>query len=547
MKMILTSRSGRIPDSSNFSLTLWLLAVCLIFRLNPQAFSAASQGRAEHVVVVVWDGMRPDFVTPEHTPTLYRLAQSGTFFRNHHPVYVSSTEANGTALATGALPEHSGIFANKEYQPDIRRHKPVGTEDLEVVRRGDLLTHGHYLGMPTLAEIIQRAGFCTAVAGTKSVALLLDRSDERTWGAARASVNLFKGSVLPASAMAGLIAANAGQTFPAKVTFPNLAQDAWTTRALSCGMWNNDVPKLSLLWLSDPDYSQHEHGPGAPTAISAIESADRNLAKVLAALDEHGVRDRTDVFVVSDHGFSTVERGIDVTALLNKAGFNADNAFDHPQPGDILVVGLGGSVSLYVSGHDPETIRKLVRFFQDSDFAGVIFSRIHIGGTFLLKEVRLDVPNAPDLLVSLRWNSGTNKFGVPGLLVAESGKPGRGTHSSLSPFDMHNTLVAAGPDIRAAFDDELPTGNIDVGPTILWILGLSPPKPMDGRILQEALVEQEPPKAKPKQRTITASHRGKKSSWTQCLKVVNMGPTIYFDEGYGVSYIKGQPSPENPP
>jgi hypothetical protein len=137
---------------------------------------------------------------------------------------------------------------------------------------------------------------------------------------------------------------------------------------------------------------------------------------------------------------------VDVTALLNKAGFNADNAFDHPQPGEVLVVGLGGSVSRYVSGHDRDTIRKLVRFFQDSDFAGVIFSRIHIGGTFLLKQVFLDVPNAPDLLVSLRWNSGTNKFGVPGLLVAESGKPGRGTHSSLSPFDMHNTLVAAGPD-----------------------------------------------------------------------------------------------------
>ena len=132
---------------------------------------------------------------------------------------------------------------------------------------------------------------------------------------------------------------------------------------------------------------------------------------MLAALDEHGVRIRTDVFAVSDHGFSTVERGINITALLKKAGFNADNAFDYPHPGDILVVGLGGSVSLYVSGHDRETIRKLVRFFQGSDFAGVIFSRIRIGGTFLLKQVCLDVPNAPDLMVSLRWNSGTNKFG----------------------------------------------------------------------------------------------------------------------------------------
>src|SRR5690349_20544512 len=60
----------------------------------------AIAGLAEHVVVVVWDGMRPDFVTREFTPTLDALARRGVFFRNHHSSYVSSTEVNGAALAT---------------------------------------------------------------------------------------------------------------------------------------------------------------------------------------------------------------------------------------------------------------------------------------------------------------------------------------------------------------------------------------------------------------------------------------------------------------
>ena len=64
------------------------------------------------VVVVGWDGLRPDFVSPQHTPTLHELARRGTFFRQHHCSYVSSTEVNGTALATGAHPAHSGILAN---------------------------------------------------------------------------------------------------------------------------------------------------------------------------------------------------------------------------------------------------------------------------------------------------------------------------------------------------------------------------------------------------------------------------------------------------
>src|SRR5436305_1637337 len=76
-------------------------------------------GQAEHVVVVVWDGMRPDFVSEEHTPTLHGLARRGTFFANHHSSYVTSTEVNGTAIATGMYPGHSGILANSQYRPEL--------------------------------------------------------------------------------------------------------------------------------------------------------------------------------------------------------------------------------------------------------------------------------------------------------------------------------------------------------------------------------------------------------------------------------------------
>jgi membrane-anchored protein YejM (alkaline phosphatase superfamily) len=44
-----------------------------------------------HVVVVVWDGMRPDFVSEQNTPALWQLAREGVVFRNHHSVYPSAT------------------------------------------------------------------------------------------------------------------------------------------------------------------------------------------------------------------------------------------------------------------------------------------------------------------------------------------------------------------------------------------------------------------------------------------------------------------------
>src|SRR5207302_4740566 len=84
-----------------------------------------------HVVIVVWDGMRPDFVTERNTPALWKLAQEGVTFRNNHAVYPSATHVNGAALLTGVYPDHSGLAVNYDYRPDIDDKKFVSTEQPE--------------------------------------------------------------------------------------------------------------------------------------------------------------------------------------------------------------------------------------------------------------------------------------------------------------------------------------------------------------------------------------------------------------------------------
>jgi len=77
--------------------------------------------------------MRPDFVSEQNTPHLWALAQSGVFFAEHHPVYPSATEVNGTALATGAYPAHSTVLGNKEFRPEIDPERPVSIENPSVI------------------------------------------------------------------------------------------------------------------------------------------------------------------------------------------------------------------------------------------------------------------------------------------------------------------------------------------------------------------------------------------------------------------------------
>jgi arylsulfatase A-like enzyme len=136
----------------------------------------------------------------------------------------------------------------------------------------------------------------------------------------------------------------------------------------------------------------------------------------------------------------------------------------------------------------------------------------------------------------MRWSTNRNEFGAPGLLVGDTNK--KAAHASLSPFDMHNTLVAVGPDLRRRFSDELPTGNTDLAPTVLWILGIQPPQPMDGRILSEALmaIDAAPPKSE--QKTVEASAEASSLHWHQYLKVSTVGNAIYFDEGNGETVAK---------
>jgi arylsulfatase A-like enzyme len=508
------------------SISIWLAAV---FGLLAVPFAHAS-GKARHVVVVVWDGMRPDFVTEQNTPALWQLAHTGVWFENHHPVYVSATEVNASAIATGFYPAHDGVVGNKEFRPEIDSSQPIHIEDLASVRKGDALSQGHYLRVPTIAELLHKKGLNTAIAGAKPVALLHDRQERP---ANSPNINLFAGQTLPPNVLENLV----GQygKFPATSSTRVIRND-WTTAALTGSLWKNGVPAFSLLWLNEPDASQHQTGPGSPKSLGAIRNADDNLARVLKALDDKGVRNQTDVLVVSDHGFSTILSVVDLADSLSNAGFHASREFKTPPAsGDIMVAGNGGSSLIYVTGHDKKIIGRVVQFLQEWNYTGVIFTKQAMPGTFSLSQVRADSPDAPDILVSLRWNSDPNDVGTPGMLVTDLCPflPGQGMHGSLSAFDMHNTFAAIGPDFRSGIVDHLPTGNVDIAPTVLWILGVRPPKSMDGRVVFEAMTVAESKIKSFEPNHIEATRELEKTTWHQYLNFTEVNGVVYFDEGNG--------------
>jgi hypothetical protein len=133
-----------------------------------------------------------------------------------------------------------------------------------------------------------------------------------------------------------------------------------------------------------------------------------------------------------------------------------------------------------------------VRFLQSREEFGAIFVDARYGdipGTLPLSLVRLESAEGrnPDIVVGYAYDETAMIQGMPGIeFEGVSSYMSRGMHGSFSPIDVHNVLLASGPDFRVNFADTLPSGNVDVAPTIAKILGLELPQ-ADGRPLLEAL------------------------------------------------------------
>ena len=512
-------------------LRLWLLASLVPFA-NAFSSEPAPSGNDRHVVVIVWDGMRPDFVTEHNTPTLWKLGHDGVIFREHHSVYPTATNVNGAAIATGLYPNRNSLLANREFRPRINPRDAFENGDIAIIRKGDEVTGGKYLASPTIAEMVRGAGRQTAVVGTKAVAFLHDRHAEWTSTAAKNSFTKFA-----AAPMAPSLRDETLRLLGPFLTEPTNTSEqcnTYATRALTDVLWRDGLSAFSLLWLSEPDVTQHEYAPGSELSLAAVRSSDRCLALVLEALSKKNARETTDILVVSDHGFSTIERGIDFVPALRAAGFDAVASFkETPKAGQVMVVGNGGTILFYVIEHDRAVTARLVEWLQHSDFAGVVFAREKFEGAFPLESVHANTADAPDVIVAMRWNAKPNQFGAPGQIVTDSARgAGKGSHASLSEFDVHNTLIAAGPDFRRGLTSGIPSGNIDIAPTVLRLLGVDSPLKFDGRVLSEAMTG---PSVKPEalSKTLETSRKFPSGEWRQHLRVSLVGETLYIDEGNG--------------
>lgn len=592
------ARSRHSPLLPRGGLPPFLLASGLVFGCSstPRTWEGSPPGPDQtRVIVFIWDGLRPDSVNADDTPNLVRLRDEGVAFDDQHATYPTVTMVNSASFATGSYPATNGFYGNTLWAQGpgdagasgsgapVNLTQPVFTEDYGVVDTVDGFYGGHLLLVGTLFEVAQDAGISTAAVGKVGAAYLQDRHrggwilEERlVWPRPLATALVDAGLPLPRYAPLAYGQPPVPSPDPTKpgqvvrladgvtpdptrgLLSPPSANNEYLMNAFTQVLFPSFGPRLVVVWLRNPDSTEHAYGPGSAAYRNALHSQDRLLGQLRAAVARLGFTASTDLLVASDHAHSSVSGPLDLfplrgladggvtgedsagysvsgevrTAdLINRAelglrafddlgcvyspvlsGITASGVSVYPglrcserpgttvvpkvppvlEKGDVVVASNGGSEYLYVPSHDLRVVGTLVRYLQSREEFGPIFTSRRYGslpGTLPLDLIRAEGPSGqrtPDVVVSFAWDGEASVLGIPGTEWS-SPSGNRGMHGTFSPRDVHTTLFAAGPHFRRGFHDTLPTGNVDVAPTVARLFGLRLPA-ADGRVLEEALV-----------------------------------------------------------
>lgn len=418
-------------------------------------------------VLVIMDGLRRDAISPDRTPNLWELTRRGTCFDAYRSMLPSATRVVSASTATGCTPARHGLRGNSFalLDPAGRLHAhDAGAPGFLAARRA---MHGRSLDVPTLAERLAPHGGAMIFSNVSPGAALAHDPDAHGWLLNRVVAHAPGGGPAEMSDVTLDAAGDARMT----ARFIDEAVDAGGRR-----------PALAVLWLGEPDASQHLHPPGSPEAWAAIAAADARLGEVMAAVDRlRRAGESVLLLSGSDHGHETVEGIMDVGAELAAAGLKAspDDAED-----GLLPLSNGTSVLVHLALHrDPAPV---LAFLLAQPWAGQV-----LAGD-VLRAVG-QAPGEDGLLcaVSMARRPEANRYGLPGLSLAAkpwAGKPDRlgcGQHGGLGAAEQAAIMVADGPGFDPVAISLAPASPVDLAPTILHALGHGDAGvPMNGRPLQ---------------------------------------------------------------
>lgn len=441
-----------------------------------------------HVVICVFDGLRPDFVTPELTPNLARFAAQGTWFREAGSVFPSMTRVATTSIATGAPPNLHGVVGNAFLFPQVTMDHVLDMSRADDIALAEAATGGGLVCVPTFADALAQAGKRLAVVHTGSAGSAhLINPRARANGHWTFSILGREHTQTPAAV--DEVVARFGP-LPRR-DLPRFAEVDYAEQVFREHVLTTMAPDVALIWFNEPDTSFHYRFLGSPETLGVLKAVDAAFGRILAWIDAQPDAERYTVIAASDHGQISMSQALPLCDLISEQGHAGRRAAERALAGASFVMTGGNMGEIRILDGGAARRDAIADWLQEQDFLGLLFSagRNEVDGmapgSFALSLVDLDHARAPDLVYVLRSDETSDVYGNPGLGRMTKGDVpvGGGMHGGLNRYELNTVLMARGPAFANAVRDDRPCGIIDIAPTILSALGLPAVKSMTGRAL----------------------------------------------------------------
>ena len=430
--------------------SLWLLAPIL----------AIGQSSNRAVVVISLDGF-PAYALKDPllpVPTLRRLMAEGAYADSMRPINPTVTWPNHTAMVTGVNAVQHQVLFNGLFSVTDPHQAPK----IEPWRPKELMVHS-----PTVYDLAFQAGMITAQVDWVAI------YDAKTITWQFAEKPDPEGKIEHELIAGGLVTKEQLRTFDGQ-------NSAWQDRIwadAAVDILEKHKPDLLLVHLLALDSTNHEFGPGSSASYIAMAFLDDRVKQVLDAIEKSGRAGQTTVFIVSDHGFRSVQLEIHPNVLLLEKGFAKASG------GSVWVIPDGGVAMVYVA--DPAQrnalLPQLRTLLQNTEGVDHVFDAGEFASLGLPTRAQSD--QAPDLLLSAKHGY---MFGDATTGEVVSPAKDRGAHGYLSDdSSMQAIFLASGAGIRKGVR-LAQVSNVDVAPTIAELLGLDMKNP-SGHAIQEIL------------------------------------------------------------
>ncbi len=455
--------------------------------------------KASKVVVVVFDGLRPDMVTPALMPNLHAYAVKNRWFSEARSVFPSMTRVATSSIATGAMPAVHGIVGNAFYYPEVTTDFVLDVSLASDIALAEAALDGKFITAATFADTLAMHGKSFAVVHSGSPGStyainpgvvanghwtfsVMGEANTKTPEAVREAVERF-GPLPPRS-------------------LPRFEEIDYATRVLTELVLPEMAPDVALIWFNEPDTSFHYKFLGSDETHAVMAHVDRAFARILATIEAMPDVEDIAVLIASDHGQISSSGEIDITRLLSEAGHPAAKASKRDLTGAKLAVTGGNMGEIRILDSDMDRRDAVARWLMAQDFIGMVLTPSDpltiaddpvfddtavlgaVEGTFSTDLVGLQHARAPELVYVLRSSAETDAHGLPGLGLITGGVPvGGGMHGGLNRHELNTVLILGGAAASGPERSEAAVGIIDIGPTILDLMGLQAPVSMQGRSL----------------------------------------------------------------